>query len=461
MACAGEAYTHRVLRPLLVLAALAPSPAGAAMMPHYDLASLALESAVIVRAERTGGPDEAARYRVVRVLAGTGLRARETLTIDQSVYRFDANGSFTGQPITAPLEATAILFLKRGHDASVPWRLVGSGLRVFAGGRAYRFQQFDNPGPYVALPQRRDPDDLFGDDTSPQLTLAQLEAAIATAVARADRARTAIAARDVPAILALLPPAPVETPGFTFYQDRIAVRAFEALIAAREIDGALDVLARTRGLRPWFAEGVHDAELLQRMEDASAPLARRLGAVAIMEMMPSDDTLRRLFVLARDTAGPRELRVAVIDRLAHYEGLSASDPAWPARRRGLERELTALVRNGVRREGDDEVRVALVAAAARWELRNTVPGSQPFALSAYRQGTRVHFRGAARQGSVAESYEVVLVRPDGSACDAPVLTSSMSQQSWSGTLDGARCSDAVRARQEIGPAGRVLVVPIR
>jgi len=63
-----------VLAVLVSLLALAVH-ARARPLPHYDLASLAFEADVIVVAERIGGSDDAATYRVVRVLAGQLLRA--------------------------------------------------------------------------------------------------------------------------------------------------------------------------------------------------------------------------------------------------------------------------------------------------------------------------------------------------------------------------------------------------
>lgn len=130
----------------LAIASLAIAwPARAAMMAHHDLASLALEADAIVRAERTGGPDDAATYRVVRVLAGGGVRAGETITIAQSVYFVDARATFA-PPLAGPVEPSAFLFLRAGRDPSQPaWSLVGSGLRLVAGGRAYRFEQRSNP----------------------------------------------------------------------------------------------------------------------------------------------------------------------------------------------------------------------------------------------------------------------------------------------------------------------------
>jgi hypothetical protein len=45
--------------------------------------SLAFEAGAIGVAERTGGPNHAAGYRVVQVLAGQGLKAGDAITIDQ------------------------------------------------------------------------------------------------------------------------------------------------------------------------------------------------------------------------------------------------------------------------------------------------------------------------------------------------------------------------------------------
>src|SRR5690606_8289779 len=210
--------------------------AEAAMMTHTDLTSLALSSTVIVRATRVGGPDEAAVYRVDRVLGGRGLAVGQSVTVDRRLY--------VDPPSAA---AVAYLFLQRRGGE---WLLVGSGLRAIAGGRAYRFEQRPSPGPYEAVRQGRDPEDARGEEREAHLSQEELERAIERAIPRAESARAAIARRDVAAVLALLPPArdpslPVFDP-LGFYRDTVAHRAYRAFVEAGAIDAALDVHARTR-----------------------------------------------------------------------------------------------------------------------------------------------------------------------------------------------------------------------
>jgi hypothetical protein len=430
------------------------------MMRHHDLASLALEADAIVVAERTGGPDEAAVYRVVHVLAGQGLRTNDAIAIYQSGYVIDTTGERrwgAGVRVDAPVSPIAILFLRAAiHPSDSAWSLVPSGLRVFAGGRAYRFEQRSNPGPYVAVPQGRDPEDLQGVATSVQWDRPQLERAIASAVERADRARAAIAARDPAQILTLLPADPVtdlvDVGWHGFYEDRIAIRGFDALIAAGEIDAALDVHARTRGLRH-FVAGISDSELLARAESSSAPLPRRIAALSLLDPLLTDDTLRRLIAIAHDADAPPALRVAAIRALAGAAGVSTSNLGWPARRRRLATHVRSLVRELAPR-ALGSVRVELVACAARWKLLDAVPTEHAIAASATQRDHVVTYHVVAAPGVETTLRRVTLLRRDGTACDAESLGGWSAGDDWSGRIDAVRCSEAVQVRIEVRRGGR-------
>jgi hypothetical protein len=449
---------------------LAPAiPAHAAMLKHYDLASLALIADVIVMAERTGGPDEAAEYRVLRVLAGQGLRTGEAITINQASYDVPAEpeSAWTGERLDGPVEPAAILFLLRPEihapwsHSHPSWSLVPSGLRVFVGGRAYRFEQWSNPGGYVAVPQTPESEAPHSVAPAVRLDRVELERAIAGAVERAERARAAIAAHDPMQILALLPAEPVDIwknewrDGFGFYQDLIAFRGFEALIAAGEIDAALDVHARTRGLRHFAARDVSDSDLLARAESGSAPLPRRIAALSLLDMLPSDDsTPHRLIAIARDADSPPALRAAAIRVLGGESGVLTSDPGWKARRRRLAKEVRSLVRELAPR-ALGAVHAELIACAVRWKFRHVVPAERAIGASATRRDRIVTYRVVAAPGLVASFKGVTLLRPDGTACNStPSLESSMSVDEWSGRIDIAHCTEVAQVRVEVRSGGR-------
>jgi hypothetical protein len=453
---------------LLVLAV----PARAATLRHHDLASLALEADAIVVAERTGGPDEAATYRVVKVLAGQRLRIGDAITINQRGYfigKSDAVGICFTSCVDEPIEPIAILFLHAMTSPSEPaWRLVPSGLRVFAGGRAYRFKQLSNPGSYVAVPQGRDPEDAYGIASDVHWDRAELERAIANSVERADRARAAIAARDPAQILALLPADPVDhlwdqfhTGIYArFYEDRLAIRGFDSLIGAGEIDAALDVHARTRGLRR-FAVGIGDSALLARAESRSAPLSRRITALAMLDLLPSDDTMRRLIAIARDADAPVPLRVVATRVLAGNTGESATDPSERPQCQQLAADLQSLVREFALR-APGSVRTELVACAEKWKLGDAVPA---LAASATQRDHVMTFRVAAAPDVKVELRGVTRLRSDGTGCDRKLLGRDIvsgNGHDWVGELDASQCAEAAQLRIEVQRDGRdqVWTIPI-
>lgn len=406
----------------LALVVLGSVPvAKAAMMPHGDLTSLALGSTVIVRAVRTGGPDEAAAYRVDRVLGGRGLAAGQSITIDRRLYR--------DPPNAAPV---AYLFLVRREGQ---WLLVPSGLRAIAGGRAYRFEQHDNPGPYVAVRQGRDPEDARWEEIEAHhASQEELERAIERDVARADRARAAIARRDVAAVLALLPPARdpalLHLSPLGFYRDTVAHRAYRAFVEAGAIDAALDVSARARGLRPTWPP-IEESELLRRAADETAPLARRVVAVELLDVH-SDRTLTELVALARGDA-PGPVRAAAIRSIARVQHTSSSEPGWAAVRRRAGREIAALVRR-LPREREASVRAALLTVA----MERSLPlgrGTDPLAVIVARDGDRALFEITSRPGAIRR---VALVRPDGSECASPMHVGH-SSGTWHGAFPLGAC----------------------
>jgi hypothetical protein len=435
--------------------------ARAKFMQHHDLASLAFQADAIVVAERTGGPDNAAAYHVVNVLAGQGLRVGDAITINQASYVVGAEGWF-GERMDGPIEPIAILFLRyeptrfplalrRPSDPA--WWLVHSGLRIIAGGRAYRFEQRINPGPYFPVPQGRDPEDIHGVATGVHWDRAELERAIIGAVERAERARSAIAARDPARILALFQADPVDAtwgpfPG-SHYEDRIATLGFDALIDAGEIDAALDVRARIRGWRQ-RAVVIDDTAILARSESSFAPLSRRIAALSLA-LFPSNDTLRRLIAIVRDENAPAALRVATIRVLAGYARFAPT--GWPAQRRTLAADLQSLVRELTPR-APGSVRVELVACAVQWKLDGAVPEQHAIAAAATQRDRVVAYHVAAAPGVQVEYRGVTLLRSDGTACDATNLGGWQTEGDWHGTIDAGWCAEATQARIDVRHGGR-------
>jgi hypothetical protein len=150
---------------------LCAAPTRAATMDHYDLTSLALQAEAIVVARRIGqrplGPyDTAVAHRVEAVLAGP-LQPGDIVEVSYGALSFELPGRSRLAPDAGPpvVSDEVILFLEpagRGRSlppdagAPLPWWLVPSGLRIFADGLAYRFEQRGNPGPYQPEPQRNE-----------------------------------------------------------------------------------------------------------------------------------------------------------------------------------------------------------------------------------------------------------------------------------------------------------------
>ena len=137
------------------------------MMHHHDLASLALMSDAIVLVQR--GAERkidawrtATEHRVLKTYAGS-LQPGDVVGIEYGAYALAPLWGWEdgGAP---RISDEVILFLERATDqgAAAPdggappsWQLAASGLRIFVDGKAHRFEQAMNPGPYEPVPQRR------------------------------------------------------------------------------------------------------------------------------------------------------------------------------------------------------------------------------------------------------------------------------------------------------------------
>ncbi len=228
----------RWLYVLVAIGLLAPSRADARMMVHYDLAGLLMQSDAVVIADRIGPvktPEgEYTRYRVVKSLRGS-RKAGDLVQV------YDAHFSTTGHK----LDTQAVLFVMSFNGTP---NLVSSGLRVLENGKVWRFEQQNNPGPFDMVPQGRDPQDQWGLGGR-QLDLAGLERAIADAQQRIDAVAAAKSivdpAKRRTAVLAVFPKG---TGASGFYVDLLAERARTQLVDAGDLEGALLVDARDRGM---------------------------------------------------------------------------------------------------------------------------------------------------------------------------------------------------------------------
>ena len=136
------------------------APAHAKKMEHHDLSSLVMLSKHVVLAQRdfwTNG-SRSFGYTVTNVYKGS-LLSGQRLYVSHSSY--DLAGTFGKVP-----DRKAVLFLREGKDGRLT--PVASGIRVLFGGMVYRFEQSENPGPYIPVPQGRDPADVRGARPAPR-----------------------------------------------------------------------------------------------------------------------------------------------------------------------------------------------------------------------------------------------------------------------------------------------------
>lgn len=358
---------RRVLTTLALLTAL-PAPASAAMMRHHDLASLAYQSEAVVVAERSGTGDSH-HYRVLRSLHGPLARGQRLTLADGHFITSPRGRGIFSPPPEGALGDRVVVFLTRYEGR---WRIVADGLRVTYGGRVYRFEQHMNPGPYVPVPQGRDPDDVRTGASGPPVDLDGLVRMTERAIRRAGAARRAIAGADRARIRALVPPheAPVIrrwAPTLGFYTDAIARAALHRLAELGDVDGALTVLARTVGFAsPHELRRLDPAAIRARAADASAPPEIRLAAVRwIFRPHPSREAATVAIGLLDDPA-PR-VRAVAAEALRDLAGTSGTD--WPRRPAFVRGPLRQSLRRRWRDETDPLVRYALASLARAWEIR--------------------------------------------------------------------------------------------
>ena len=389
----------------LVLAGLLiPRAAGAAMMFHHDLTSLALDADAIVRGHVVGErrQDEWTTFKVIAVdrsyKGPLAAGARIELSYDLYSMRPFAEG-WGGQPDAGPpaVLGTDLVFFLRRHkpapyevarlvEAGVDpkadrWFILSSGLRTFLNGKAQRFEQWNNPGGFVPVPQGRDPYDLYGDPRGGEpLDSAGLDREIASALQRANELLTALDSADGPSrrrrLVELAGPPPEDasrgTTLFGFYSNSASKRIVEALAKTGDIAVTLEALARasgvaTFGLRHEFSP----VAVLDAAANAKLPLSSRLAAIGLADGLWSQ---------LRETPSAD---ARVIALMADAEPLvrAASVSLRPTEKATAAMKAAIKARFAI--EQDERVRLALFHAADSRDMRTDLqspPSKMPIVV---------------------------------------------------------------------------------
>jgi hypothetical protein len=342
---------RHTLRYAVLLSLAVAQSAHAAMLRHTDLAGLVWRSEAIVIAERDETKDartaqQATRYRVTRSFRGP-LHAGDELSLDDGNYALDSGVS------VKPLDTTVVLFLVRTPDAErssapQPWMIVPSGLRIVSQGRVYRFEQLRNPGLFVPVPQGHDPEDARGELSDPQaVELIAFEAMLHAAIAQvaAFRATLLLPTPDARAQVRQLlgPPRDFFVPLHSYsYDNVLADESMSAFTAAGDVDGVLEVVARSHA---WQWLHIDAPLLFERAVDSQRPVEVRCAALESLAMAtPKDASMERAIAkLARTDATP-EVRAAAITMLSDLTGVSDyGGRAAQKRRRVLFRSVASEV----------------------------------------------------------------------------------------------------------------------
>ncbi|MBL8622153.1 MAG: hypothetical protein JNK64_12645 [Myxococcales bacterium] len=343
----------RWLRLLAVVCVLAAGDAHAAMMAHYDLAGLTLESDAIVVATRTPAANRTSSYHVTRAIRGP-IAVGSDLVLDDGLYATEGH----------TIEPEVVVFLHRVDAGG--WYITSSGLRVVEAGKVFRFEQWDNPGGFTMVPQGHDPADQWHATGAP-IDRATFDRELVAALARADGVAAALAitdpARRRAAALALAPPVGASRPSMGFYRDEVTARLAAGLAAAGDLAAALDVMARDRSGIAWRAPLATPAALIAVAQDPTAPVERRVEALrAVRAGALFADAIGVAAVLTLVDAPEAAVRAAAIGAAASVWGWSGGDRAQAARNRALRRLVGRALARRFAVEQDGAVLAALAAA---------------------------------------------------------------------------------------------------
>ncbi len=354
---------------VVVAIALLPRAAWAAMMYHHDLTSLALEAEEIVRARQVSERKEN-DWTTVRTMRVTRVYKGHLATGGDFEISYDGYSlvpfSFWGAPDAGPPPGDEmVLFLKRRQsegDAGPGLWLVPSGLRILLGSKVQRFEQWNNPGGYVPVPQGHDPFDLYGDARGGQgLDLAGFEVELEKAQARADQVSTALAAPDGPSARRHLielcgPPSRDDEPrGIAlggFFSNLAAGKMVSELAKRGDLRATLEAYARSSGVASFRLDvPIPVAQILDAAADTKLALPLRLAALNFAEgkwyeLRETPVADARLVSLLGDHAW--QIRLAAVS-------VRATERPSTARRSALVARWKS--------ETDDRVRIALVRSA--------------------------------------------------------------------------------------------------
>jgi hypothetical protein len=379
---------------LLIALWLLPRPsAQAAMLVHLDLTSLALESDAIVLARITSSRHEGYRHLRTHVIVESYVgefTPGDTIELDYGSIRLAP--AHVDQDTS--LDDEVVLFLARRDRGEQPWALVSSGVRVFSDGITHRFEQHDNPGPYVPVPQGRDPYDVFEDPRGREpLTRAAFELELRAAIERAEAIRRDLAASASPEarerLLEVIGPAwgtdddePYMLKSYSFFTDSATTTILEALWATGDIEVFLEGYSRERGgVGPWGLRSKPKAgRLLAKASERELPLHLR---VAALRVLASDGWMREpevnsLVPLLEDPEPAIRAAAAMV-----AVGEKGVTPSW-----------RATIVERLRVESDPHARYALVEAAlAHGFLTDArLPDESWPVISAQRRGRALTFR---------------------------------------------------------------------
>jgi MYXO-CTERM domain-containing protein len=358
---------------LSAVVALVATRAEAAMMHHHDLRSLFFMSDAAVKAVKLGerkiGPyQKVTSFRVLTSWQGALSKGDRIDVAGPSPYALTT--PFASGPEPSP-EDEMVLFLQRADAGQrkrleAAWLVAPSGLRIVLSGRVQRFEQWSNPGPYVPVPQGRDPQDILGLPGGERaLTMEAFESELADAKHRADEVRAAIAGDDPKRLVAALGPAledrrygSVSTPlGLGFFADAAATAILGRLDELGELTALLEGVSRVRGGVVWFR--MHDlkttdAALLAVALDAARSRHLRLAAMAVLASRWRSGKLAagvKALQLLRD--GDPQIREAAASTLARIVDEKLIEPA---------------VEQRWKIESDPDVQCRLLFAAQRLEI---------------------------------------------------------------------------------------------
>jgi hypothetical protein len=355
----NRAFPGGVLAALVVLilaiAIAIPRDAAAALIPIASLESLAFEATAVVYATRLSSVDAgeyavATTYRVEKAYRGE-LRVGDTFTVDD--WEYPATDPFDRAPVAD--EGKRVFFLEHRGEEGKTWSIVSTGARLVSAGRVYRFYQYMNPGGLAPTPERD------GRDRGP-ITFAAFERKLDGALRRAERAHAVLAgSRDRAtfrrACLQLLGPPVLQRDASSDGEDLVANQMIRALADAKDVEGVIEVLARTDQdrLSAFPLVSVNDAlpRTLAMAKDPARPIPVRVAALEALRSFTTFDDRYDVAVLVPLVADRSpDVRIAAVHAIAAPAGLT------PARK-GQPQKSRTIVLEDWKKERDPWVRLAL------------------------------------------------------------------------------------------------------